>query len=198
MNLVGRAQGLKSNGYPGTGLYVDVENVEAYGRELISSPMGNWPDKSPQPCQLALYVRANSTELWDASATHSFPDISVTVRGVQHYTKAASKNACDTAIAADAMSGLLLGRVSHVAALSDDSDFISLYSAIRRECGGSGADSEVQFLWLMTNRPNTRTATALEFFPDYLIHVVALPECVVGTSKYQLTSPFLAWMATER
>ena len=162
----------------GTGLYVDVENVESIGRELISSLMREWPDKAPAPRRLALYVRADSADLWDAWATHAFPDVSVTVRGVQHYVKTGSKNSCDIAIAVDAMADLLLGRISHIAVLSDDSDFMSLYSALRRECKQNDSTSSIPFLWLVTDRSSTRSATVLEFFPDSLMHVVRLPSAV--------------------
>ena len=88
----------------GSGLYVDVENVEAIAKKLIESLMRNWPDdKAPTPCRLVLYVRADSAELWNAWATHEFTDISVVVRGVQHYVKTGSKNSSDIAIAVDAM-----------------------------------------------------------------------------------------------
>ena len=158
-----------------TGLYIDVENVESIGRELISSLMQEWPDKAPEPRRLALYVRADSVDLWDAWATHAFPDVLVTVRGVQHYAKTGSKNSCDIAIAVEAMADLLLGRISHVAVLSDDTDFMSLYSAIRRERDGNDPTGSTPFLWLVTDRNSTRSTTVLEFFPESLMHVVRLP-----------------------
>ena len=163
-------------GLLGTGLYIDIENVESIGRELISSLMQEWPDKAQSPRRLALYVRADSADLWDAWATHAFPNVLVTVRGVQHYAKTGSKNSCDIAIAVEAIADLLLGRISHVAVLSDDTDFMSLYSAIRRERDGNDPTGFIPFLWLVTDRNSTRSATVLEFFPDSLIHVVRLPK----------------------
>ncbi|MCY4575207.1 MAG: NYN domain-containing protein [Chloroflexi bacterium] len=156
---------------------MDVENVEAIAKELIESLMRNWPDeKAPPPCRLVLYVRADSTELWDAWATHEFRGISVVVRGVQHYVKTGSKNSSDIAIAIDAMADLLLGRISHIAVLSDDTDFMSLYAAIKRECGQSNSKDDIPFLWLVTDRSGTKSATVLDFFPDSLMHVVRLSD----------------------
>ena len=177
MNQVPSSPAIRGNRVPGTGIYVDVENVEAIAKELIESLMRNWPDdKAPPPCRLALYVRADSAELWNAWASHEFPGVSVVVRGVQHYVKTGSKNSCDIAIAVDAMADLMLGRISHVAVLSDDIDFMSLYAAIRRECGEESSPSGIPFLWFVTDRSSTKSATVLDFFPDSLMHVVRSPE----------------------
>lgn len=74
MNQVPSSPEIRGNRVPGTGIYVDVENVEAIAKELIASIMRNWPnDNAPAPTRLALYVRADSAELWNAWASHEFP-----------------------------------------------------------------------------------------------------------------------------
>ena len=75
------------------------------------------------------------------------------------------------------MADWLLGRISHVAVISDDSDFISLYAAMRRELerrGETGAD--VPFLWIVTDRQRTVSEVARQFFPKDKLHVVSTSE----------------------
>lgn len=108
------------------------------------------------------------------------------VRGVQHYVKTGSNNSCDIAIAVDAMADLLLGRISNVAVLSDDTDFIWLYVAVRREWGKDGSTDGIPFLWLVSDRNSTRSTSILDFFPDTLMHFVGLSDTEVSetvTSK---------------
>ena len=95
--------------------------------------MEHWPDKAPAPSRLTLYVRADQVELWRLWAASRFSDLEVVVKGTQHFSMTSTKNSADIAIATNAMADLIVGRVAHVALLSDDSDFISLYGAVRDE-----------------------------------------------------------------
>ena len=117
----------------GSGVYVDVENLQGEAQELMSGLMFNWPDSAPPPSRLTLYVRADQTELWYLWALDQFENVEVVVKGIQHFSRDSSKNSADIAIATNAITDFVRGRISYVVVFSDDSDFISLYSAIRDE-----------------------------------------------------------------
>ena len=160
-----------------SGLYVDVENLQSHAQRVVRALAEDWPSAAPPLRALSLYVRADKAELWRAWATSAFPNLDVAVRGVQHFSQSASKNSADMAIVANAMADWLPGRISHVAVISDDSDFISLYAAMRQERerqGESGAD--VPFLWIVTDRQKTVSETALQFFPPERRHMVSVSE----------------------
>ena len=57
---------------------------------------------------------------------------------------------------------------------SDDSDFISLYVAIRDELGISADSDQVPFRWVVTNREGSLSATVRQFLPDKILHVVGV------------------------
>ena len=155
-----------------SGLYVDMENLQAEGQSMVQNLIENWPDKVPAATRLTLYVRADQTELWRLWATSQFASMEVVVHGTQHFSMSATKNSADIAIATSAMADLLLKRVSHVVVFSDDSDFISLYTAVRNELGISPGDGKAPFLWVVTDREGSLSATVRQFFPQELLHVV--------------------------
>ena len=143
----------------GSGLYIDVENLRSDGQRLIKTLIENWPSVAPTPVRLALYVRADLVELWRLWATSQFRALKIDVRGIQHFSNYSSKNSADIAIATNAIADLLLGRVGHVVVLSDDSDFISLYVAIRDEVNLSHPEgAKVPFLWVVTDRSDSDRA----------------------------------------
>ena len=158
---------------PGSGLYVDVENLHTEGQSMVESLIENWPDKAPPPSRLSLYVRADQVELWRLWAESRFAGLEVAVRGTQHFSLSPTKNSADMAIATHAMADLVLQRVSHVVVLSDDSDFISLYSAIRDEPGIPLFQGEVPFLWVVTDREGSLSATVKQFFLPERLHLVS-------------------------
>ena len=98
----------------------------------------------------------------------------VAVHGTQHFSMNSSKNSADIAIATNAMADLILKRVTHVTVFSDDSDFISLYAAIRDELDIPLADGRVPFLWVVTDREGSLSTTVKQFFPPDQLHVVAI------------------------
>ena len=162
-----------------SGLYVDMENLQADGQSLLQALMDNWPEELPTATRLTLYVRADQTELWRLWATSQFANVEVVVHGTQHFSMSATKNSADIAIATNAIADLLLERVSHVVVFSDDSDFISLYVAIRDELGSPADSDKIPFRWVVTNREGSLSATVRQFLPDKLLHVVG------ATSKQQ-------------
>lgn len=158
-----------------TGIYADIQNLQDISREILVVLIRRWPDNVPPPGKLNLYVRADHADLWRVWASHEFSDIEVVVKGVQHYTLSATKNAADMAIAVDAISDFNHSRVNHVAVVSDDSDFISLYAKLAEEVNGFEAtysDGNIPFLWVFTDRMGTRSALLQEFFPHEYIHIV--------------------------
>ena len=157
-----------------SGIYVDMENLQADGQSLLQALMENWPEELPVASRLTLYVRADQTELWRLWATSQFAHVDVVVHGTQHFSMSATKNSADIAIATNAMADLLRERVSHVVVFSDDSDFISLYIAIRDEFGISADGDKVPFRWVVTNREGSLSATVRQFLPEKLLHVVGV------------------------
>ena len=157
-----------------TGIYVDMENLQAEGQSMLQSLMENWPEELPAASRLTLYVRADQAELWRLWATNQFAHVDVAVHGTQHFSMSATKNSADIAIATNAMADLLRERVSHVVVFSDDSDFISLYVAIRDELGISADSDKVPFRWVVTNREGSLSGTVRQFLPEKLLHVVGV------------------------
>ena len=158
-----------------TGIYADIQNLQEMAKEVLLLLIHRWPRQLPKPTQLNLYVRADHVHLWQVWASDAFRELHVTVKGVQHYSLAATKNAADMAIAVDAISDFNHSRVSHVAVVSDDSDFISLYAKLAEEFEkGQPVDSAelVPFLWVLTDRVDTKSSLLQEFFPERYVHVV--------------------------
>ena len=161
----------------GTGIYADVQNLQEISRDVLKILVKRWPDDMPTPTKLNLYVRADHQHLWRVWATHEFGDLEVTVSGVQHYSLSATKNAADLAIAVDAMSDLLHGTISHVAVVSDDSDFIALFAKLGEESQRDPKpNGRVPFLWVFTDRIDTKSMLLEEFFPRDYIHIVDMSE----------------------
>ena len=158
------------------GLYVDVENLQDIAKQAILSTIENWPDEFPQPTMLRLYVRADQTELWQIWATNKYPSIDVQVKGVQHYILKGSKNSADLSLALDALSDILKGRATHIAILSDDSDFASLYAKLKYELQDKET-RHIPFLWFVTDRPDTRSPTLSDFFPAECLRMI---NCAFG------------------
>ena len=141
---------------------------------MIQNLVSNWPTSAPMPSRLTLYVRADQTELWRLWASSQFRDLEVVVHGTQHFSMNSSKNSADIAIATNAMADLILKRITHVTVFSDDSDFISLYAAIRDEPDIPLADGRVPFLWVVTDREGSLSTTVRQFFPPDQLHTVAV------------------------
>ena len=165
----------KSTNELGTGIYADVQNLQEISRDVLITLVKRWPDDMPKPTRLNLYVRADHQHLWRVWATHQFNEMTVSVTGVQHYSLSATKNAADLAIAVDAMSDLLHKSISHVAVVSDDSDFIALFAKLGEEAERDpDSNGRVPFLWVFTDRMDTKSMLLEEFFPRDYIHVVDL------------------------
>lgn len=94
------------------------------------------------------------------------------INGVQHYTFTGSKNSADLSLSLDALADLLKGRTKHIAVMSDDSDYASLFAAVKRE-NGVAENNRLPFMWLMTDRPDTRSQILTDFFPSEYIHIVS-------------------------
>ena len=158
-----------------TGIYADIQNLQEMAKDVLLLLIHRWPRQLPKPTQLNLYVRADHAHLWQVWASDAFRELHVTVKGVQHYSLAATKNAADMAIAVDAISDFNHSRVSHVAVVSDDSDFISLYAKLAEEFQNGRhleVDEVVPFLWVLTDRVDTKSSLLQEFFPERYVHIV--------------------------
>ena len=172
----------------GSGVYVDVENLEGSqqqtkeAQEFIKSLLADWPETTPKPARLTLYVKADQSNLWNIWAGSRFPEIAnVSAAGVQHFSKNQSKNSADIAMAIDAITDIALGRISCVVVVSDDSDFIPLFSKFRDENGlRVSTPGAIPFLWVLTDRQGTKSDTIKEFFPDSYIHTVPFPKAEVN------------------
>ena len=160
---------------PSTGIYADIQNLQDMAKDVLLLLIRRWPKSLPKPARLNLYVRADHAHLWQVWASDAFSELQVTVKGVQHYSLAATKNAADMAIAVDAISDFNHSRISHVAVVSDDSDFISLYAKLAEEYQNAQAlptGDPVPFLWVLTDRVDTKSSLLQEFFPERYVHIV--------------------------
>ena len=83
------------------------------------------------------------------------------------------------------MADLILKRVSHVVVFSDDSDFISLYVAIRDDPDVLVDDGGVPFLWVVTDREGSLSTTIKQYFPLDQLHIVTT---VPGSAKTVVNS----------
>ena len=157
-------------------LYVDVENLREGAQAVIEDLLGNWPSSIPPAGRLCLYVPAENLDLWEMWAKSHFPGLAVVVKGVQHYSFHPSKNAADMAIAMDALSDLILRRANHLVVLSDDSDFIALYAKVKEVHEESGREGRIApFLWVLTDRKDTRSGTIRDYFPNDHVYVTPYP-----------------------
>lgn len=105
--------------------------------------------------------------MWSDS---QFTDVSVSVKGVQHFSKNASKNSADIALALDAVCDLMVDSVQHIVVVSDDSDFAALFGKVRELRLGKQADSaQTPFLWVMTNREHMRSKVVEAFSPNVYV-----------------------------
>ena len=150
----------------GTALYVDTENLQGNTQGLVTALMEQWPEGIPPASRLNLYVQADQTALWDIWASSQFRELVVTVRGIQHFSKRQSKNSADIAIAIDAVADFVTGAAQFVAVMSDDSDFMPLYAKLK-----DLTEERAPFLWVVTDRPRTRSSTIEDYFPNDHIYV---------------------------
>ena len=166
-----------SNHHANTGLYIDVENLGDDAQVLIETLLNSWPAESaPRPSLVNLYVKADATVLWETWALQHISRQTLNVYGIQHFTGQQSKNSADMAISVDAITDFLHGRISHVAVYSDDSDFISLFAKIRSEASDWQVDpGHAPFLWILTDRPGTKTPNIWQFFSSEYLHIVRIP-----------------------
>jgi hypothetical protein len=153
-------------------LYVDIENLQEIAKEALTSAIQQWPEEFPKPGIIKLYVKADQTELWRIWLNYNLPTFKGHVIGVQHYTSSGSKNSADLSLALDVIADLLKGRTKHVAIMSDDSDYVSLFSSIKQEIDYA-EDLKTMFRWFMTNRPSTRSQMLTDFFPSQYINIVS-------------------------
>lgn len=159
-----------------SGLYIDVDNLQNDAQELVGSLVADWPEGVPGLSKIILYVRADLVALWEMWSLTLAPDAEVEVKGVQHFSMQGSKNSADIAIAVDAVTDLVRGRISHVAVFSDDSDFMALFAKVKAETKQARkASNRAPFLWILTDRPGTKTPNIRQFFPPEYLHVVQMP-----------------------
>lgn len=162
-------------------LYVDTENLLAAAQSTVKAIIEKWPEGAPPLGSLHLYVRADRVALWEMWATGNYPDLHVTAKGVQHFSHHHSKNSADMAIAMDAIADFVTGDAEFVAVMSDDSDFMPVFAKLKEM-----SDGKAPFLWLVTDRVRTRSATIEEYFPGDHIHTVKV---TTPPSDYILLRP---------
>ena len=155
------------------GLYIDLENLQGDSHKMVQDLIDNWTDKAPALSRLSLYIWANQMELWRIWATSRFSNLEVKTNGTQHFNKSPTKNSADIAISVHAMADLTLHRISHAVVFSDDSDFISLYTAIRDEPAIPKPEGRVPFTWIVTDREGSLSTMVKQFFPQDQLHVIS-------------------------
>ncbi len=155
-----------------SGLYVDLENLQGhdFAQRFLVSLTQNWPSDIPPLGIVRLYARADTQVLWEMWSDSQFADVGVAVKGVQHFSKNASKNSADIALALDAVCDLMTDSVQHIVVVSDDSDFAALFGKVRELRLGSRAYSaKTPFLWIMTNREHMRSKVVEAFSPNVYV-----------------------------
>ena len=162
---------------------MDTENLQDSARALIEAVVEEWPEETHSLTRLNLYVQADQAQLWEMWAENRFAQLTVAVRGIQHFSKQPSKNAADITLAIDAATDFASGATQFVAVMSDDSDFMALYAKLKELNQG-----EIPFLWVMTDRDKTRSATIRDYFPNDHIHVLRFP-AKASRTKTQSASP---------
>ena len=130
------------------GVYVDVENLPntTHAQRLVETVIAEWPDTHPSVTRLSLYVPAQKADLWRFWGRAKFPGLALRVRGVQRFTRLASKNAADMAIAVDAIHDFVTTDTGYVAVVSNDSDFAALFVKIQELADAAGRSAP--FLWI--------------------------------------------------
>jgi len=168
-------------------LYIDVENLLNDAKSVILATMQQWPDDFPSPNALNMYVDADRVDLWRIWATHQFTSLEINVKGVQHYTVKGSKNSADISLALDMLADLLKNRVTHVALLSDDSDFVNLFSKINIETLKMD-NGKYPFLWFVTDRVGSKSPVFSQFLPPHYIKTI---ECTkkISVSRKKASAP---------
>ena len=158
---------------PISGLYVDVENLQAqeFAQQFLVGLVENWLSSVPPLGIIRVYVKADMKLLWEMWTDSKFPEVEVVVGGVQHFSRKSSKNSADIALALDAVCDLMTDRVQHVVVVSDDSDFVALFGKIH-ELHKQADSAQTPFLWIMTNRDHTRSQVVESFFPNIYIRKV--------------------------
>ena len=155
-----------------SGLYVDIENLQGpdFAQRFLTGLAQNWPSDIPPLGIVRLYAMADRQVLWEMWSDSQFADVGVAVKGVQHFSKNASKNSADIALALDAVCDLMTGSVQHIVVVSDDSDFAALFGKVRELRLGNQADSaQTPFLWIMTSREHMRSKVVEAFSPNIYV-----------------------------
>lgn len=155
-----------------SGLYVDIENLQGpdFAQRFLTGLAQNWPSDIPPLGIVRLYAMADRQVLWEMWSDSQFADVGVAVKGVQHFSKNASKNSADIALALDAVCDLMTGSVQHIVVVSDDSDFAALFGKVRELRLGNQADSaQTPFLWIMTSREHMRSKVVEAFSPNVYV-----------------------------
>lgn len=184
MNLITNIFTKKYSLSRGSGLYIDIENLQEDAKSLISALLDQWPSSFPRPSLVTLYVPGDQVELWRMWAITQFRKSEIRVRGVQRFSGHLSKNSADIAIASDVIADFVRGRVKSVAVFSDDSDFMSLYVKIREEAPEE-EKANPPFLWVLTDRRGTKSLNIRRYFPNEHNFVVKTSQ-----SSYSTRSPY--------
>lgn len=152
------------------GVYVDIENLKSreHARAVIETVVRDWPDELAPVRRLRLYAPADKAGLWKTWAVARFPDLDVSVRGIQHFTRTSSKNSADLAIVADAVDDFRTGAANHIAVVSNDSDFGALLIKIEELATGGGHSNQPPFLWINLPGAGGLSKEIEDFIPERL------------------------------
>lgn len=155
------------------GVYVDIENLRnaEHARAVMETVVRDWPEGLPPVGRLCLYAPADKTGLWGAWAPARFPDLEVRVRGIQRFARE-SKNSADMAIVGDAVADFTAGVASHIAVVSNDSDFGALFVKIQELASRS---EPPPFLWVNLAGGSGLSKEIRDFIPEQLRWVVTPP-----------------------
>lgn len=166
-------------------VYVDMENLAGKGKELLVELLAKWPDKAPKPSVVHLYVKADQVGLWSVWGDGQFQNVRILPHGIQHYSNTNTKNSADVAIVIDAMTDLLTGATGHITVVSDDSDFLALYSAMISRPDLPFSSESPPFLLVVTADKGKQSETIESFVPTEHLHVIGVKKTQANKKPVQ-------------
>ena len=170
-----------------TGVYIDAQNLgrnDPDKESAIELIFENWPSDLPAVQFARIYVDPGSDNYWSSAVRRAATqkstgplrasDLTVHVEPVQRYGKDPGKNAADFQIVLDALEDYLLEKVSYVAIVSNDSDFVSLYYKLENIAKRQNSSGGLTPFKLITHGGAGRTER-LGFLPSRNVHHVGEP-----------------------
>ena len=121
-------------------------------------------------------------------AQEHLPDIHFLPKGVQHFTAGSGKNSADIALVADAVSDFLGDEINFVVVVSNDSDFISLYSKLneRKDKQPDYFQGRAPFLWVLAEGSKNYSREIQEYLLQAYVHFASTSKAVGNSPQKEV------------